>query len=62
LQYEEFKKIARPLAPHKSDKDIPYFALALKLNCPIWSNEPEFKEQSKIKIFNTQDLRNELDL
>lgn len=61
-EYEEFKSKARPLAPHKSDKDLPYFALALKLNCPIWSNEPEFKEQSKIKIFNTQDLRNELDL
>lgn len=59
-QYEEFKKSARSLAPHKSDKDIPYFALALKLRCSIWSNEPEFKKQANIKVFNTQDLRDEL--
>jgi len=39
------------------DKDVPLFALALKLDCAIWSNEPSFKEQSKIKIFNTGDLR-----
>ena len=42
------------------NKDVPIFALALKLNCPIWSNEPEFKKQSKIRILNTLDLRNEL--
>jgi len=39
------------------DKDIPFFALALKLGCQIWSNEPSFKKQSEIKIFNTSDLR-----
>ncbi|MEK6860233.1 MAG: PIN domain-containing protein [Nanoarchaeota archaeon] len=38
------------------DKDVPIFALALKLNCPIWSNEPAFKEQSKIKVFNNRDI------
>lgn len=39
------------------DKDVPIFALALKLNCAIWSNEPSFKKQSSVKIFNTEDLR-----
>jgi len=39
------------------DKDVPIFALALKLECAIWSNEPRFKEQSKVDIFNTEDLR-----
>jgi len=39
------------------DKDIPIFALALKLKCPIWSNEPRFKEQSSVKIFNTMELK-----
>ncbi|MFH1711459.1 MAG: PIN domain-containing protein [Nanoarchaeota archaeon] len=39
------------------DKDIPFFALALSLDCTIWSNEPSFKEQSKIKILNTSDLK-----
>ena len=56
-EYKEFKSRAKQLSPHKSDKDMPYFALALKLNCPIWSNEPAFKEQSSVKIFNTEELR-----
>ncbi|MBU2104739.1 MAG: PIN domain-containing protein [Nanoarchaeota archaeon] len=37
-------------------KDIPVFALALKLNCPIWSNEPAFKEQSKVEILSNKDM------
>lgn len=40
----------------KHPKDIPYFALALSLNCGIWSNEKRFKKQSKVKIFSTDDL------
>ena len=44
------------------DKDIPIFALALKLDCPIWSNEPAFKEQFKIKIFPTSELLEKLEL
>ena len=39
------------------NKDIPIFALALKLDCVIWSNEPGFKKQSSVKILNTEDLR-----
>lgn len=36
--------------------DIAYFALALKLNCAIWSNDKKLKTQDTIKIFNTQEL------
>ena len=36
---KEFETKAQDLSPHESDKDTPYFALALKLGCPIWSNE-----------------------
>jgi len=53
-EYKKFKKEAKKISPH--DKDIPIFALALKLNCAIWSNEPEFKQQSKIKVFSTKDI------
>jgi len=45
---------AKTLAPHL--KDVEYFALALKLDCPIWSNEKAFKKQSKVKVFSTSDL------
>jgi len=36
--------------------DIDYFALSLKLNCPIWSNDKKLKEQNKVKIYSTEDL------
>jgi predicted nucleic acid-binding protein len=38
-------------------KDIPYFALALKLNCPLWSNEKKLKDQDRIVVHSTQELK-----
>lgn len=46
---EEAKKLIH-------NKDIPIFALALKYKCPIWSNEPLFKKQSKVEIFSNKDM------
>ena len=37
-------------------KDIDFLALALKLSCPIWSNDPDLKKQDKIKIFTTKEI------
>lgn len=37
--------------------DLAYFALALKLNCAIWSNDKKLKEQNKIKIYHTHELQ-----
>ena len=55
---EEFKDFAgkakQLLGEHI--KDIPYFALALYLNCGIWSNEKRFKRQFSVKAFSTSDL------
>ena len=42
------------LAPHT--KDLEYFALALRFDFPIWSNEKAFNKQSKVKVFSTSDL------
>ena len=36
--------------------DMVYFALALKLNCAIWSNDKKLKNQNKIKVYNTHEL------
>ena len=36
--------------------DMAYFALALKLNCAIWSNDKKLKEQNKIEVYNTHEL------
>lgn len=51
---------AEKLAPHS--KDIEYFALALSLNCAIWSNEKAFKRQPKVKVFSTDEMLEELGL
>ena len=45
---------AEKLAPDPDD--MAYFALALKLNCAIWSNDKKLKEQNKIKVYNTHEL------
>lgn len=37
-------------------KDIHYFALALKLKIPIWSNDKGLKKQDQVKIYTTEDL------
>ena len=37
-------------------KDSPYLALALKLNCPIFSGDKALKEQTKVKVLNARDL------
>jgi predicted nucleic acid-binding protein len=37
--------------------DVPYLAIALKLQIPIWSNDKDLKEkQSEIVIYSTSDL------
>ncbi len=57
---EDIQSKAEKLAPHS--KDSPYFALALYLNCGIWSRERDFKKQDEIKVFNTKDLINNLEV
>ena len=53
---EEASKLTKHL------KDIPYFALALSLNCAIWSDEVAFKKQSKVKVYSTSELIKEIGL
>jgi len=36
--------------------DALYFSVALKLNCAIWSNDKELKNQNYVKIYSTSDL------
>jgi len=36
---------------------VDFFALAIKLDCGIWSNEKALKEkQTKVGVFNTKEL------
>ena len=56
----EFIGQAKEISPDQDD--IMYFALALKLKCPIWSNDKRLKEQDKVKVYSTEDLIKEFNL
>lgn len=58
--FMESKPEAENISPHT--KDVPFFALALKLDAGIWSNEPRLKKQSKVKVYTTSELLKELGL
>ncbi len=38
--------------------DSPFLALALALNCQIWSNDGHFKQQNEVEIYTTNKLIN----
>ena len=58
LEYKYFLKESSKVMPDQDDID--FLALALKLNCSIWSNDFHFKQQSLIKVFTTAELINKL--
>ena len=45
---------AKKLAPDPAD--TPYFALALHLDTPIWSNDALLKEQDRVVVYTTQEV------
>ncbi|MDO8467858.1 MAG: PIN domain-containing protein [Nanoarchaeota archaeon] len=55
-KYKDFLRQAFEISPDPDDID--FFALALKLNCPIWSNDKKLKDQDKIKVYSTGDILN----
>lgn len=54
-EFKEFLKEAEKILPDHT-KDAPYFALALKLTCPIWSNEKLLKTQKVVEVYSTHDV------
>ncbi|WP_048090908.1 PIN domain-containing protein [Geoglobus acetivorans] len=57
VPFEEFEDeydVARRISPDPDD--VPYFALALKLNCAIWSNDRKLEEQDIVKVYTTRDI------
>ncbi|HIJ03012.1 TPA: hypothetical protein HA369_01705 [Candidatus Woesearchaeota archaeon] len=52
--YQQYLTPAKHITPDENDTE--YFALALKLSCPIWSNDKRLKNQEKIRIFSTTEL------
>ena len=55
--YSEFEKqipLAEKITPDENDTE--YFALALHLNCGIWTNDAKLKKQERVKIYTTADI------
>ncbi len=53
-EYEAYLEKARRISPDKDD--VMYFALALKKNCAIWSNDAALKEQGAVAVYNTKEV------
>ncbi len=53
-EYAPFAQKAIEISP--DEFDAPYFALALHLKIPLWSNEKKLKKQNEIKVLNTQEV------
>jgi predicted nucleic acid-binding protein len=53
--FEEFILEAKELLLEHL-KDVPYLALALKFECPIWSQDKFLRKQSKVKVLTTNEL------
>ncbi len=50
--------LAEEISPDKDD--VLYFALALRLDCAIWSNDKALKGQSVVAILNTKEVSERL--
>ena len=53
-EFSEFSKKAEQIPPDPND--VQYFALALKLNGAIWSNDKALKTQFEVEVLSTGDV------
>lgn len=52
--YKTFLKKASEICPDKNDVD--FFALALKLDLPLWSNDVLLNNQEEISVYTTKEV------
>jgi len=52
--FSNFMEEAKSITPDQDD--FMYFALALKLKIPIWSNDKKLKQQDKVKVYSTEEI------
>ena len=60
-EYQKNLQEAIQLAVHP--EDAPYIALAIKFQCPIWTNDPDFQihaVKKSLQIYKTHELRKKL--
>jgi len=57
-QFSDFLSKGKEISPHL--KDFEYFALALKLGCPIFSGDPALKRQTSVEVLSPRELLDSL--
>ncbi len=57
-KYNEKMALAEDILKDIDITDSPFLALALALNCKIWSNDGHFKQQDKVEVHTTKELTN----
>lgn len=55
-EYASFKQKALLLCPAGHENDWPFIALAISLNCAIWSNDKALGKQTIVKVYSTHEL------
>ncbi len=57
VEFDYFKNLIQTAESFCPDvDDVFYFALALKLNIPLWSNDKKLKEQREVIVLDTRDV------
>ena len=57
VPFEEFEdKYSEAVKISPDIDDVPYFALALKFSCAIWSNDKRLKNQNVVKVYTTDEI------
>jgi len=61
-EYREYLSSAVKICEKFDVEDAPFVALALKYNCPIWSNDEDLKKEQKIvKVLTTREIINSIE-
>ncbi len=53
-QYKQHEERAKKVCP--DPKDFAFFALALSMRVPLWTNETRLKKQKEIVVYDTKDI------
>lgn len=53
---EPFKNKAEEIMGEVDIDDSFFLALAMSLNCPVWSNDVHLKKQNIVKVYTTKEL------
>jgi predicted nucleic acid-binding protein len=55
-EYAKGLRKAKQIMPEDLLDDIDFLALAIELNCPLWSNDKMLKSQKDVPVFDSKDM------